>query len=166
MVVTALFTLLYVYRRRAYILQWVSAWVLFTGALSVAARDTQQATVALLMLGFSRFLSLTAILAIASSPLTFRNRRWLDCRYLLGLAPILGWCVASPFLFGTRQKPRYIFKCYKGHIKSITETDKTGTLYRRINIQHTCQMSGLIGNDSNRPAAHSSKTNNDIFCKF
>ena len=78
MVVTALFTLLYVYRRRAYILQWVSAWVLLTGALSVAARDTQQATVALLMLGFSRFLSLTAILAIASSPLTFRNRRWLD----------------------------------------------------------------------------------------
>ena len=83
MVVTALFTLLYVYRRRAYILQWVSAWVLLTGAL-VAARDTQQATVALLMLGFSRFLSLTAILAIASSPLTFRNRRWLDRRYLLG----------------------------------------------------------------------------------
>ncbi|MEE2612326.1 MAG: hypothetical protein VX975_00745, partial [Acidobacteriota bacterium] len=102
MVVAALFTLLYVYRRRAYILQWVSAWVLLTGALSVAARDTQQTTVALLMLGFSRFLSLTAILAIASSPLTFRNRRWLDRRYLLGLAPILGWCVASPFLFGPK----------------------------------------------------------------
>ena len=99
MVVTALFALLYVYRQRAYIVQWVSAWVLLTGALSVAARDTQQATLALLMLGFSRFLSLTAVLAIAASPLTFRNRRWLDRRYLLGLAPILGWCVASPFLF-------------------------------------------------------------------
>ena len=110
MVVTALFTLLYVYRRRAYILQWVSAWVLLTGALSVAARDTQQATIALLMLGFSRFLSLTAILAIASSPLTFRNRRWLDRRYLLGLAPILGWCVASPFLFGPKMAllPGYV----------------------------------------------------------
>ena len=102
MVVTALFTLLYVYRRRAYILQWVSAWVLLAGALSVAARDTQQATLALLMLGFSRFLSLTAILAIASSPLTFRNRRWLDRRYLFGLAPLLGWCVASPFLFSPK----------------------------------------------------------------
>ncbi len=95
MVVTALFTLLYVYRRRAYILHWVSAWVLLTAALSVAARDTQQAPVALLMLGFSRFLSFTAILAIASSPLTFRNRRWLDRRYLLGLAR-RSWAGVSP----------------------------------------------------------------------
>ena len=110
MVVTALFTLLYVYRRRAYILQWVSAWVLLTGALSVAVRDTQNATVALLMLGVSRFLSLTAILAIASSALTFQNRRWLNRRYLLGLVPILGWCVASPFLPGPKMAllPGYI----------------------------------------------------------
>ena len=102
MVVTALFTLLYVYRRRVYILQWVLAWVLITGALSLSARDTESATVALLMLGLSRFLSLTAILALASSALTFRTRRWLNRRYLLGLVPILGWCVASPFLFDPR----------------------------------------------------------------
>lgn len=73
--------------------------MLLTAALSIAARDAQQATVALLMLGFSRFLSLTAILAIASRSLTFRNRHWLDRRYLLWLAPILAWCLASPFLF-------------------------------------------------------------------
>ena len=100
MVVAALFALLYVYRRRVYILQWVIAWVLLTGALSVAARDTQGGTMALLMLGLSRFLSLSAILAIASSALTFKRGRSLDRRYLLGLAPVLGWCVASPFLLG------------------------------------------------------------------
>ena len=110
LVVSALFTLLYVYRRRAYILQWVSAWVLLTGALSLAARGAQEATVALLMLGFSRFLSLTAILAIASSSLTFKNRHWLHRRYLLWLAPLLVWCVASPFLFGPKMAlfPGYV----------------------------------------------------------
>ena len=100
MVVSALIALLYVYRRRVYILQWLSAWVLLTGALTAAARVSQNETVALLLLGLSRFLSLTAILVIASSALTFQNRRWMDRRYLLGLAPILGWYMAAPFLFG------------------------------------------------------------------
>jgi len=99
MVVTALITLLYVFRRRIYILQWACGWVLLTGALAAAGRTDQGVTADLLLLGLSRFLSLTSILVIASSALTFQNRRWLDRRYLFGVAPLLVWCVASPLVF-------------------------------------------------------------------
>ena len=96
MAVTALVTLLYVFRRRPYILQWVVGWALLTAGLTVDGRAPDGVPLAALGFGLSRFLSLTAILVIGLSAPTFQNRTWLDRRYLLGLIPLLVWYLASP----------------------------------------------------------------------
>ncbi|HIE95170.1 MAG TPA: sensor domain-containing diguanylate cyclase [Acidobacteria bacterium] len=100
--VTTLIALLYVYRRRTYVLHWVCAWTLFTLALAVAAGDYQTPTAVATMLGLSRFFSLSAIILITSSAFALENPPWPNWRYLFGLAPLLTWCVVSPLLLPAR----------------------------------------------------------------
>gem|GEM_PF-1139991 len=96
MVVSALVTLLYVFRRRLYILQWVVAWASLTGSLTLSGRDHGTAVLDTLGFGLARALSLVAIAAIALSATTFKERRWPGRRYLLLFIPVLTWCVLSP----------------------------------------------------------------------
>ena len=98
MVISALVTLLYVFRRRLYILQWVVAWASLTGSLTLSGRDHGTAVLDALGFGLARALSLMAIAAIALSATTFQERRWPGRRYLLLFIPVLTWCVLSPLL--------------------------------------------------------------------
>jgi len=103
MVVTALLTLLYVFRRRLYILQWLIAWACLTGSMVLSARAEGAAVLDTLGFGLARALSVGAIAAIALSAFTFQERQWPGRRYLLVLMPVLVWCVVSPlFLTAAR----------------------------------------------------------------
>jgi len=100
LVLAALLLLLYAFRRRLFILEWVAAWLLLAGALFVVAREYGNPRLAGVATGLSQFLLVCSSLAIVRSIDTFRQRTRMPRVYLLGLLPLFIWFTLAPLALG------------------------------------------------------------------
>ena len=101
-VLSALFLLLYAYRRRRYILQWMFGWLIMAISQMVISLPYDLRPVGLAMLGLSRFFGIVAILMLILSADTYQRRMWGGRRYLVGLLPLLIWFALAPIVLGSR----------------------------------------------------------------
>lgn len=101
-VLAALFLLLYAYRRKPYILQWVVSWLLFAVSLAVLVLEPSDRSVARSLLGLSTFFKIAAVLLFVMAADTFLRRPRASHRYLIGLLPLLIWFTLAPIVLGPR----------------------------------------------------------------
>ena len=101
LVLGGLLLLLYVYRRRLYILEWTVGWLFLAAALFLAARDSPSAHVHALAVGLSQFLSVCSGLTFVVSVDSFRQRARIHRGYLLALLPLFIWFMLAPLALGT-----------------------------------------------------------------
>ena len=96
LIVGAVLCLLYLYRRRTYILCWVSGWALTGIAMLLAGHrfDSEKAVNA--GYGVSQFLSILGALAFVLGADAYRSRLRLRRNYVLILLPLLIWFALAP----------------------------------------------------------------------
>ncbi len=101
LLVAALLSLLYFYRRRVYILCWVAAWILIGASWLLSARDFPGVNVPLVAYGLSQFLAIVSALVFVLSADAYRTRLRLRRNHVLVLLPLLIWFGLSPLALGT-----------------------------------------------------------------
>jgi len=101
LLVGALLSLLYVYRRRVYILCWVAGWVLIGASRLLAAREFPGEAATLAAYGVSQFLAIVSALVFVVSADAYRARLRLRRNHTLVLLPLLIWFGLSPLALGT-----------------------------------------------------------------
>jgi diguanylate cyclase (GGDEF)-like protein len=101
-VLAALFLLLYAYRRKPYILQWVMSWLLFAVSLALLVVEPSGRSLARSLLGLSSFFTIAAVLLFVMAADTFQRRERPSRRYLIGLLPLLIWFTLAPIVLGPR----------------------------------------------------------------
>ncbi len=69
----------------------------------------------------------------------------------------------SKLLNRTGQESGHIHESDQRNVKGIAEADKTGCFYRRVDIQDTGQIGGLVGHDAHAASTHAGKTNEDVW---
>ena len=69
------------------------------------------------------------------------------------------------FLCISRKESRYVFKRDQRNIEAVAEADETAGLVAGINIEHTGQVSRLVGYDTYRTASHAGETDDDVLGK-
>jgi diguanylate cyclase (GGDEF)-like protein len=96
LVMAGLLVLLYVYRRRSYILYWCSGWMLAAVSFFMAARPYGNDTIANLAYGISQFLGiLSGLFFVVSADAYIARPRWRR-EYGLMLLPVALWFVLAP----------------------------------------------------------------------
>ena len=68
----------------------------------------------------------------------------------------------SVLLNSSGQEAWYVHKGYDWNIKGIAEADKSGCLYRSVDIQDTGQDLWLVGDDTDLDSTNTGKTNDNI----
>jgi diguanylate cyclase (GGDEF)-like protein len=102
LVMAALLVLLYVYRRRSYILYWCSGWMLAALSFFMAARPYGTDALANLAYGISQFAGiLSGLLFVISADAYIARPRWRR-EYGLTLLPVLLWFLLAPIPLGFR----------------------------------------------------------------
>lgn len=96
LLVAALLSLLYFYRRRVYILCWVSGWTLTAASLFLAAHDFEQTGPQQAAYGLSQFLGIVGALVFVLGGDAYRSRLHFRRGYLLLLLPLLIWFALAP----------------------------------------------------------------------
>jgi diguanylate cyclase (GGDEF)-like protein len=99
--VAGLLSLLYVYRRRTYILCWVSGWTLTALSLLIAAHDFAAEAAASAAYGISQFLAIVGALIFVAAADAYRSRWHFRRGYLFILLPLLIWFALAPIPLGT-----------------------------------------------------------------
>jgi len=139
LVLSALLLLLYAYRRRMFILEWVIAWVLLAGALFVVSREYGNARLDGVATGFSQFLIVCSSLAVVQSIDNFRQRTRIPRAYFIGLLPLFIWFTLAPLALGTRAV------LVPGYLMAAGVQATAGIGYLRT-LRHTGMLgAGLIG---------------------
>src|SRR5215218_7486900 len=76
-IITALLLLLYLYRRRPYILYWVGGWAYLTGSLFIAAKTYANPKVGALAYGASQLFAISSsVLFLIGADAYGSRRRW------------------------------------------------------------------------------------------
>ena len=101
LLVAALLSLLYFYRRRPYILCWVAGWVLIGASRLLAAREFPGERTSLAAYGLSQFLAIVGALVFVLSADAYRTRLRLRRHHALALLPLLIWFGLAPLALGT-----------------------------------------------------------------
>lgn len=96
LVLAALLLLLYLYRRRPYILEWAIGWGFFAAALFLVSREPAASAVARLLTGVAQFLLICGSLLFVVSADDFRQRPRRRARYLVWLLPLALWFTLAP----------------------------------------------------------------------
>jgi diguanylate cyclase (GGDEF)-like protein len=102
LVMAGLLVLLYVYRRRSYILYWCSGWLLAAMSFFMAARPYGNDNVANLAYGISQFIGILSGLTFVLSADAYIARPKWRRGYGLTLLPVLLWFVLAPVPLGFR----------------------------------------------------------------
>jgi len=100
LVVTCLLLLLFVYRRRLYILFWTAGWFLVSASMFLAGREIDS-RYALLTYGVSQFLGLLSALFFVISADAYPARPRVRRGYLLVLIGVLLWFALAPVALGS-----------------------------------------------------------------
>jgi diguanylate cyclase (GGDEF)-like protein len=101
LLVAALLSLLYFYRRRAYILCWVAGWILIGVSMLLAARAFAGESLALGAYGISQLLAIIGALVFVLSADAYRTRLRLRRHHALVVLSLLIWFGLSPLALGT-----------------------------------------------------------------
>ena len=100
LLVAALLSLLYFYRRRPYILCWVAGWVLIGASRLLAAREFPGERMSLTAYGLSQCLAIVGALVFVLSADAYRTRLSLGRNHALILLPLLIWFGLAPLALG------------------------------------------------------------------
>lgn len=98
--VAGLLSLLYIYRRRTYIVCWVFAWTLSAMSLFLAAYDFESVGVGNAAYGISQFLAIVGALVFVLGADAYRARLRLRREYALIVLPLLIWFALAPIPLG------------------------------------------------------------------
>jgi diguanylate cyclase (GGDEF)-like protein len=101
MLIAGLLSLLYIYRRRAYILCWVSGWTITALSLFLAARHFDYIGAARAAYGISQFLAICGALVFVLGADAYRSRWHLHRGYVFILLPLLIWFALAPIPLDT-----------------------------------------------------------------
>jgi diguanylate cyclase (GGDEF)-like protein len=96
LVVGGLLLLLYVYRRKVYILQWSGSWFLLAGSRLLSGLDFAHEQLEASATGASQFLAIVSALLFVVSADSYRQRPRISRGYLVALLPLLIWFVLAP----------------------------------------------------------------------
>ena len=100
LLVAGLLSLLYIYRRRTYIVCWVSGWALSALSLFLAAYDFESLKMGSAAYGISQFLAIVGALVFILGADAYRARLQLKRGYGLMLLPLLIWFALAPIPLG------------------------------------------------------------------
>ena len=106
LLVAALLSLLYFYRRRAYILCWVAGWILIGASRLLAARELPGERTSLAAYGLSQFLAIVGALVFVLSADAYRARLRLRRHHALVLLPLVIWFALAPLALGPSRSSR------------------------------------------------------------
>jgi diguanylate cyclase (GGDEF)-like protein len=101
LLVAGLLSLLYIYRRRTYIVCWVSAWTVSASSLFLAAYDFDSVRTGNAAYGISQFLAIVGALVFVLGADAYRARLHLKRGYGFILLPLLIWFGLAPIPLGT-----------------------------------------------------------------
>jgi diguanylate cyclase (GGDEF)-like protein len=101
LVVTSVLLLLFVYRRRLYILFWTAGWFLMSASMFLAGRPFDSHTAGLLTYGVSQFLGILSALLFVISADAYPARPRLRRGYAFVLIGVLLWFALAPLPLGT-----------------------------------------------------------------
>jgi diguanylate cyclase (GGDEF)-like protein len=101
LVVTGLLLLLFVYRRRLYILFWTAGWLLISASMFLAGRDIGNQYSLMLTYGVSQFLGLLSALFFVISADAYPARPSIWRGYALVLIGVLLWFALAPVALGS-----------------------------------------------------------------
>jgi diguanylate cyclase (GGDEF)-like protein len=101
LLVAGLLCLLYVYRRRTYILCWVSGWAITGLSMLLAARDFKPEKLGLAAYGMSQFLAIVGALGFVLAADAYRAPLRLVRAYALVLLPLFLWFSLAPMALPT-----------------------------------------------------------------
>jgi hypothetical protein len=101
LVLAALFLLLYAYRRRLYISEWMLGWLCLAAALFLLSRDFASARATDAAIGVAQFLVICGGLLFVVSVDSFRQRPHVHRLYFVGLLPLFIWFALAPIALGS-----------------------------------------------------------------
>ena len=96
MLVAALLCLLYVYRRRTYIVCWVAAWMVTAASMVLAAQAFTSEKISYAAYGISQFLAIVGALGFVVAADAYRARPRVIGSYALVLLPVFMWFALAP----------------------------------------------------------------------
>src|SRR5262249_56801327 len=95
-VIALLSLLVYIYRRRLFILWWMGAWLLLAASMLIAARQYGNDKLGAMAYGVSQFMGVLASLAFVVAADAYRQRPRLKREYGLALLPITIYVIFLP----------------------------------------------------------------------
>ena len=101
-IIIGLLALLYIYRRREYILYWIGGWACVALSMFAVDRSYDRALAAWTAYGASQFLSICHALCFVAAAESFRRRARFRRSHALILLPFAIWFLLSPIALGTR----------------------------------------------------------------
>jgi diguanylate cyclase (GGDEF)-like protein len=101
-VVATMLLVLYVYRRRTYIVQWTVSWLALAASLLVLGESYANERTARVMLGLAQFLGVIASLLLVLSADSYRRRAPVPRAFLWIPLPLAIWFGLAPLVFGSR----------------------------------------------------------------
>ncbi len=99
--VAGLLSLLYIYRRRTYILCWVSGWTLTAVSLLLGAHQFSHGSATKSAYGISQFFAIVAALTFVVGADAYRSKLRLPKTYALVVLPLLIWFALAPIALDT-----------------------------------------------------------------
>jgi diguanylate cyclase (GGDEF)-like protein len=101
LVVAALLCLLYVYRRRTYIVCWVAGWLITALSMLLAARQFSSAKAGYVAYGVAQFLAIVGALGFVLAADAYRARPRVVRAHALVLLPVFMWFAFAPLVLRT-----------------------------------------------------------------
>ena len=98
LLVAGVLSLLYIYRRRTYIVCWVSGWVVTAVSMLLAAHPFSSANVGDAAYGISQFLAIVGALGFVLAADAYRARPRVVRAYAIVLLPVFMWFSLAPFV--------------------------------------------------------------------
>ncbi len=98
LLVAGVLCLLYVYRRRTYIVCWVSGWAVMATSMLLAAHRFKSEKASDAAYGLSQFLAVIAVLAFVLAADAYRARPRIARSYALVLLPVFMWFALAPLV--------------------------------------------------------------------
>jgi diguanylate cyclase (GGDEF)-like protein len=100
MVIALLLSLVYLYRRRLFILWWMGGWLLLAGSMTAVARPYGNTKLGWLAYGIAQFMGVLSSLTFVVAADAYRQRPRLRRAYALVLLPVAIYFVFLPVALG------------------------------------------------------------------
>jgi diguanylate cyclase (GGDEF)-like protein len=136
LLVAAVLCLLYVYRRRTYIVCWVAAWIVTAVSMLLAAHGFASEKASYAAYGVSQFLAIVGALGFVVAADAYRARPRVVASYALVLLPVFMWFALAPLALrkGAAFGPGHLLiagaltAAAVGHLRVLRQTRLLGAL--------------------------------------